>query len=83
MRIGIDLGGTKIEAALLGPTGEKIAGRRVATPRQDYDGTIAAIVALARDMQTTAGVRASVGVAIPGTTIGRPRTVADSGNPTV
>ena len=48
MRIGIDLGGTKIEAAALGPQGAILARERVATPRDDYAATLRAIVALVR-----------------------------------
>jgi fructokinase len=43
-RIGIDLGGTKIEGILLSPEAEELARYRVATPRIDYAATIAAIV---------------------------------------
>lgn len=67
MRIGIDLGGTKIEAALLDRAGRIRVRRRVATPGQDYDGTIAAIVDLVARLESSAGDRASVGIGIPGT----------------
>jgi fructokinase len=46
VRIGIDLGGTKIEAIALDREGRELARRRVPTPREDYEGTLAAIVAL-------------------------------------
>jgi len=46
MRIGIDLGGTKIEGVALGRLGEILARRRVPTPRHDYEGTLRAVVEL-------------------------------------
>jgi fructokinase len=65
-RIGIDLGGTKIEAVALGPTGEPAARHRVATP-PGYDDTIAAISELVRQTeQSMGGGHGSVGVGIPG-----------------
>jgi fructokinase len=66
LRIGIDLGGTKIEAAALGPDGAIVLRRRVATPTGDYRATIAAIAALVGEIEAELGVTASVGVAIPG-----------------
>jgi fructokinase len=45
-RIGIDVGGTKIEGVLLTPEAEELVRYRVATPRNDYAATIAAIVDL-------------------------------------
>jgi fructokinase len=66
MRIGIDLGGTKIEGIAL-DGGREIARLRVDTPRDDYAATLAAIVTLVTDLERTAGTRGSVGVGIPGT----------------
>jgi fructokinase len=67
MRIGIDLGGTKIEGAVMAPDGSIAAKRRIATPRDDYDATIAAVVSLVRGLEEEAGQRCTVGVGIPGT----------------
>ncbi len=67
MRIGVDLGGTKIEAIALDATGAPRARRRVATPRGDYRGTIAAIVDLVAGIERDLAARGSIGVAIPGT----------------
>ncbi len=67
MRIGIDLGGTKIEAIALDETGAVLGRRRVPTPRHDYDATLDAIVALVSGLEQEAGQRGSVGVGIPGT----------------
>jgi fructokinase len=66
MRIGIDLGGTKIEGIALDDSRE-VARRRVDTPRDDYDKTIAAIAAVVGDLERTTGRRGTVGVGIPGT----------------
>jgi fructokinase len=67
MRIGIDLGGTKIEAIALADDGRELARRRVETPRRDYDGTVATIAGLVAELERAAGGPASVGVGIPGT----------------
>ncbi|GAB6053119.1 fructokinase [Magnetospira thiophila] len=67
MRIGIDLGGTKIEGIALGNGGQELARRRVPTPAGDYHGTVAAIVALVEDLERHVGRRGTVGVGIPGT----------------
>jgi predicted NBD/HSP70 family sugar kinase len=68
MRIGVDLGGTKIEAVALADDGTVAARRRVATPRDDYDGTVGAIVDLVAAVATDAAAppSAPVGVGMPG-----------------
>ena len=66
-RIGIDLGGTKIEAAALGDDGSVRARRRVATPRDDYLATLRSIAALVEDLEAEMGSAAVVGVGMPGT----------------
>lgn len=66
MRIGIDLGGTKIEGIAVGADGGERARRRVPTPRGDYDATLEAIASLVRDLEAEAGGPARVGVGIPG-----------------
>ena len=66
MRIGIDLGGTKIEGIVLGPTGEELARQRIDTPQGPYEETITAIRALVGRLETDVGARCSVGVATPG-----------------
>jgi fructokinase len=65
-RIGIDLGGTKIEIIALDPQGAECLRKRVATPRGDYAGTVAAIAALVRDAEAVVGP-ATVGIGMPGT----------------
>jgi fructokinase len=68
-RIGIDLGGTKIEAAAIDRGGKIQARRRIATPAGDYDGTIAALIGLVAAIEGEVGPCASVGVGIPGTIV--------------
>src|SRR5215204_4234492 len=66
MRIGIDLGGTKIEAIVLDGSRE-ITRSRVDTPRDDYAKTVAAITSIVADVERVARARGTVGVGIPGT----------------
>ena len=66
VRIGIDLGGTKIEGIALDGSHE-VARTRVATPRDDYSATVEAVAALVEELEPRAGPRGSVGVGIPGT----------------
>jgi fructokinase len=67
-RVGVDLGGTKIEALALSPSGQEHVRVRAPTPRGDYEGTLDAIVSLVK--ACTGGLAASeiagVGVGIPG-----------------
>jgi fructokinase len=66
MRIGIDLGGTKIEAVVLDGTGDVAFRERRTTPRGDYDGTVEAIAGLVDAAERTVGTRCSVGIGMPG-----------------
>ncbi|MBI2361942.1 MAG: ROK family protein [Elusimicrobia bacterium] len=67
VRIGIDLGGTKIEGLAMGPSGEELARSRVQTPAGDYAATLQAIRSLVDSLEETAGARApAVGVGTPG-----------------
>lgn len=65
MRIGVDLGGTKIEAIALGPGGETLARQRVPTPK-DYQATVTAIADLVLGVERDLGQRGTVGVGTPG-----------------
>ncbi len=67
MRLGIDLGGTKIEIIALDEHGQEAQRRRVPTPRSGYDDTIRAIRDLVIATETALGQSGSVGIAIPGT----------------
>jgi fructokinase len=66
MRIGVDLGGTKIEALALDNEGRERVRRRVATPREDYEATVGAIADLVRAVEKEAGEQGTVGVGMPG-----------------
>ncbi|MBX6366473.1 MAG: ROK family protein [Rhodospirillales bacterium] len=66
MRIGVDLGGTKIEAILLDDEGTVLARRRVPTPAGSYEATLAAIRGLVTELETGMETKASVGVGMPG-----------------
>jgi fructokinase len=68
-RIGVDLGGTKIEAAAIDREGRIHARRRVATPTGDYDATVAAVATLVQEVEAALGGGMTVGVGIPGTAI--------------
>ncbi len=66
-RIGIDLGGTKIEGIVLQGATEVIARQRLATPGGDYPATVAAIVALVAALEREVGVGGlPVGIGHPG-----------------
>ncbi|HEY5047225.1 MAG TPA: ROK family protein [Rhizomicrobium sp.] len=67
MRIGIDLGGTKIEIAALDEGGRVLLRERVPTPGMDYSACVSAMRDLVLAAESTLGGRGSVGVAIPGT----------------
>lgn len=66
LRLGIDLGGTKIAGIVLDTDGTVRAEARVATPRGDYAGTLRAIAALVARLEDEAGGPCSVGVGMPG-----------------
>jgi fructokinase len=64
-RIGIDLGGTKIEAIVLGPEKTELFRRRIPTP-STYDGVLAAIGDLVTAAEGAAGPGATIGAGAPG-----------------
>lgn len=66
LRIGVDLGGTKIEAAALDRSGAILARQRIATPAGDYEATVEAVGALVAAIEAEVGAGARVGVATPG-----------------
>lgn len=66
MRIGIDLGGTKIEAIAIDADGRELDRQRVATPAGDYDATLDVIRTLVVSMEAKLGRTATVGVGTPG-----------------
>ena len=66
MRIGIDLGGTKIEALAIDDQGVELARHRTDTPRDDYRATLAAMVELVHRLEKETGRTGTVGAGIPG-----------------
>lgn len=66
LRIGVDLGGTKIEVIALDPSGVPLLRRRVATPARDYDAIVETVGELVDEAEAELGERASVGVGTPG-----------------
>ncbi len=67
MRIGIDLGGTKIEGIVLDDSGAEVARARVPTPRGDYGASLRAIAELIAKIDPAPHLRTPVGIGIPGT----------------
>ena len=68
MRLGIDLGGTKIEGIALDDDGTELARVRVATP-SDYEATVEALAGVVEELERRTGMMGSVGVGIPGTIV--------------
>jgi fructokinase len=66
MRLGVDLGGTKIEIVALDERGGELLRRRVATPQGDYAGTLRAIAGLVREAEAELGQAGTVGIGTPG-----------------
>ena len=66
IRVGIDLGGTKIEIIALSPDGRELLRRRIATPKEDYDAILGAVAKLVHDAETELGATATVGIGTPG-----------------
>jgi fructokinase len=67
LRIGIDLGGTKIEIVALGEGGSEIWRRRAPTPAGDYNRTVLQIAELVSAAESALSRRGTVGIGIPGT----------------
>jgi fructokinase len=65
-RIGIDLGGTKIEAIALSASGSILARHRVATPKADYELTVETIVDLVSAIEKELGGSGTIGIGTPG-----------------
>ncbi len=66
MRIGIDVGGTKIEGVAIAGDGSERLRRRIPAPRGDYASTLAAVTGLVRGIEAELGVEGTVGIGIPG-----------------
>ena len=65
-RLGVDVGGTKLEIAALAPSGAIALRERIATPAGDYEATVRAIAALVEGAEARLGAPGSVGLGIPG-----------------
>jgi fructokinase len=78
MRIGIDLGGTKIEGIAIADTGEERARRRIAAPRGDYGSTLSAVSGLVAGIERDVATPCSVGIGIPGTVSPATRLIKNS-----
>ena len=66
MLVGVDWGGTKIEAIAIADDGRPIARLREETPRSDYEGCLATVASLVSRVEAEAGTTGSVGIGIPG-----------------
>jgi fructokinase len=66
MRIGIDLGGTKIEGIALGADGAELARLRVPTPKDDYAAIVRALAEVVGALESRTGARGTVGIGMPG-----------------
>ncbi len=66
MRLGIDLGGSKIEVIALSDAGGELLRRRIPTPQADYMAVVMAVAALVEEAETELGQRGSLGIGIPG-----------------
>jgi len=70
VRLGIDLGGTKIEIVALDDSGKELLRRRVFTPSGNYAATLQLIAVLVHDAEAELGQRGSIGIGTPGTPSG-------------
>lgn len=66
MRIGIDMGGTKIEGIALADSGEELLRIRIKSPRHDYEATVEAITGIVRRIEAETDQKGTVGIGIPG-----------------
>ncbi len=66
LRLGIDLGGTKIEIIALDDRRRELLRQRIATPQGDYPATLAAIAALIRQAEAALGQSGTIGIGTPG-----------------
>ena len=66
MRIGIDMGGTKIEGIALADSGEELLRIRIKSPRHDYEATVEAITGVVSRIEAETDQKGTVGIGIPG-----------------
>jgi fructokinase len=80
LRLGVDLGGTKIEVAVYDDLGREVVRRRTATPRAGYDVALDEFAQVIIDAEKEAGSRCSVGIGMPGTIAPRSGRVVNAYN---
>ena len=80
LRLGVDLGGTKIEVAVYDDDGRELMRRRAPTPRAGYDVALEEFVHLIAEAEKEAGGRCSVGIGMPGTIAPRSGRVVNAYN---
>jgi fructokinase len=80
LRLGVDLGGTKIEIAVFDDAGEEIVRRRAPTPRAGYDVALEEFARLIAEAEKQAGGRCSIGIGMPGTIAPRSGRVVNAYN---
>src|SRR5215470_11164664 len=66
LRLGVDLGGTKIEIIALAPDGRALLRQRTATPKKHYRAILDAVATLVRESETKLGQAGTVGIGTPG-----------------
>ncbi|HSG23029.1 MAG TPA: ROK family protein [Azonexus sp.] len=66
MRLGVDLGGSKIEIIALAADGRELLRQRIATPQGDYQTTLIAVAQLVENTENELGQRGTLGIGIPG-----------------
>lgn len=66
MRLGIDLGGTKVEIIALNEQGQTLAKKRVATPQGNYQACLTLLTDLVTEIEQKLGIQGTVGIGIPG-----------------
>jgi fructokinase len=66
LKLGIDLGGTKIAGVVLGPSDQVLVERRVGAPQGNYGATLGALARMIGDLEQQVGARCSIGIGMPG-----------------
>lgn len=66
LRLGIDLGGTKIEGLVLDAAGAEAARQRILAPQGSYEDTLRALIDLIRELEAKAGAPVTIGIGMPG-----------------
>src|SRR5512145_1232495 len=80
LRLGVDLGGTKIEVAVFDERGKELVRRRAPTPRAGYDMALDEFAQIILQAEKDAGARCSVGIGMPGTIAPRSGRVVNAYN---